>query len=187
MPYTGQPLKRFEDPRLLTGRGSFVDDIQLPDMLYAAALRSPHAHARIRSIDVSSARSLPGVVAVLTGADIAGVLGDVPTRAMVGSWELDELKPVEQPVLARGKVCYVGQPVALAVARERYVARDAVALIEVDYEPLTPVLDPFAAMQADTTLIHAEIGTNVGLRICHEGGDLGAAFAQADRVVQQRY
>jgi aerobic carbon-monoxide dehydrogenase large subunit len=187
MPYTGQPLKRFEDPRLLTGRGSFVDDIQLPDMLYAAALRSPHAHARIRSIDVSAARSLPGVVAVLTGADIAGVLGDVPTRAMVGGWEIDELKPVEQPVLARGKVCYVGQPVALAVARERYVARDAVALIEVDYEPLTPVLDPFAAMQADATLIHAEIGTNVGLRICHEGGDLGAAFAQADRVVQQRY
>src|SRR5918999_4580406 len=108
MSYTGQPLKRFEDPRLVTGRGSFVDDIHLPDMLYAAVLRSPHAHARIRAIDVSAARHLPGVVTVLTGADTAGVLKDVPTRAMAGDWSVDEMKPVEQPVLAQSKVCYVG-------------------------------------------------------------------------------
>jgi carbon-monoxide dehydrogenase large subunit len=187
MRYSGQPLKRFEDPRLVTGKGSFVDDIQLPDMLHAAVLRSPHAHARLRGIDVSAARSRPGVVAVLTGADIAGVLEDVPTRAMVGGWEVDEMKPVEQPVLARGKVCYVGQPVAIVMAQDRYLARDAVERIQVDYEPLPPVLDPHEAMPEHATPIHPEVGTNVGLRIYHEGGDLQTAFIQADRVIQQRY
>src|SRR5215510_5049976 len=147
MPYTGQPLKRFEDPKLVTGQGSFVDDIQLPDMLHAAIVRSSHAHARIRAIDVTVARRMVGVVAILTGADIAGVLEDVPTRAMVGGWEVDEMKPVEQPVLARGKVCYVGQPVAIVVAQDRYLAGDAVERIQVDYEPLVPVLDPHEAMR----------------------------------------
>ena len=176
MRYTGQPLKRLEDPRLLTGQGSFVDDVHLPDMLHAAVLRSPYAHAHLRAIDLSSARSRPGVVAVLSGADIAGILKDVPTRAMVGGWEVDEMKPVEQPVLARGKVCYVGQPVAIVVAQDRYLARDAVERIQVDYEPLPPVLDPYEAMLEEVAPIHPEVGTNVGLRICHEGGDLQAAF-----------
>src|SRR5262249_57520901 len=84
MSYTGQPLKRLEDPRLVTGNGSFVDDLRLPDMLYARVLRSPHAHARIRSIDSTAARRLPGVVAVLTGGDIAGVLPALPSRTMAG-------------------------------------------------------------------------------------------------------
>src|SRR5215475_4138737 len=187
MPYTGQPLKRFEDPKLVTGQGSFVDDVQLPDMLHAAIVRSSHAHARIRAIDVTVARRMVGVVAVLTGADIAGVLGDVPTRAMSGGWEVDEMHPVEQPVLARDKVCYVGQPVAIVVAQNRYLAKDAVALIQVDYEPLPPVLDPLVALQAEAAPIHATLGTNVGLRVAHEGGDVAAAFAQAERVLQQRY
>src|SRR5499426_1276524 len=187
MPYTGQPLKRFEDPKLVTGQGSFVDDIQLPDMLHAAIVRSSHAHARIRAIDVTVVRRMVGVVAVLTGADIAGVLGDVPTRTMSGGWEVDEMHPVEQPVLARDKVCYVGQPVAIVVAQNRYLAKDAVALIQVDYEPLPPVLDPLVALQADATPIHATLGSNMGLRVAHEGGDLAAAFARADRVIQQRY
>jgi carbon-monoxide dehydrogenase large subunit len=187
MPYTGQPLKRFEDPKLLTGQGSFVDDIQLPDMLHAAILRSPHAHARIRAIDGTAARNMAGVVAVLTGADIAGVLGEVPTRAMVGGWEVDDMQAVEQPVLARDTVYYVGQPVAIVVAQNRYLAKDAVALIRVEYDPLPPVLDPLAALRAEATPIHATLGSNVGLRVAHEGGDLATAFAQADRVIQQRY
>jgi carbon-monoxide dehydrogenase large subunit len=156
-------------------------------MLHAAVLRSPHAHAHLRTIDASAARSHHGVEAVLTGTDIAGVLEDVPTRAMVGGWEVDEMKPVEQPVLARGKVCYVGQPVAIVVAQDRYLARDAVERIQVDYEPLLPVLDPYEAMPEQATPIHPEVGTNVGLRIYHEGGDLQTAFAEADRVIQQRY
>ena len=189
MSYTGQPLKRLEDPRLLTGKGSFVDDLQLPDMIYACVLRSPHAHASLRRIEVAAARLLPDVVAVLTGDDIAHVLPDIPTRAMAGEWQVEEMRAPEQPVLAKGKVCYVGQPVAVVVARERSVARDAVDRIQVDYAPLPPLLDPLAAAQADATPIHAHLGTNIALRITHDrqGHDLDAAFARADRVVRQRY
>src|SRR5918996_525326 len=133
--YVGQPVKRFEDPKLITGRGSFVDDIKLPGMLHAAVLRSPYAHARILSIDVSAARNLPGVVAVLTGADIAGVLPDIPTRAMSGERAVDELRPPEHPLLAKDKACYVGQAVAMVVVQDLAAARDAVESIAVDYEP----------------------------------------------------
>ena len=98
MSYSGQPLKRLEDPRLVTGNGSFVDDIRLSDMLYACVLRSPYAHARIRSIDVAAARLLPGVVAVLTGGDLAGVLRDLPTRAM----DLKLIVQIISPVVGVG-------------------------------------------------------------------------------------
>ena len=144
-------MKRREDPRLLTGHGSFVDDMQLPDMLHACVLRSPHAHARLKSIAIEAARRLPGVVAVLTGADIAGALSDLPTRAMEGEWQVEVMHGPEQPVLARDKVCYVGQPVAIVAARDRYVARDAIDLIEVNYDPLPPILDPLEAAQEDST------------------------------------
>jgi carbon-monoxide dehydrogenase large subunit len=186
--YSGESLKRFEDPKLLTGRGSFVDDIQLPDMLYAHVLRSPHAHARIRSVDVSAARSLPGVATVLTGEDMAGLLRGVPVEAIPeGQVAVLEMNPPEQPVLAQGKVCYVGQPVAIVVAHERHLARDAAEFVKVDYEVLPPVLDPFEAITEGATPIHRDIGTNTGMRIYHEGGDVEAAFAQADHVVRQRY
>ncbi len=125
MSYVGQPLKRFEDVRLLVGQSCYVGDIQLPDMLHAVVVRSPHPHARIKSIDVSAARALPGVVTVLTGEDTTGVVKDVPTRSMSEGWVVENMKPVEQPVLAWGKVCYVGQPVAIVVARDPYLARDA--------------------------------------------------------------
>src|SRR5262249_6614881 len=113
MSYTGQPLKRLEDPRLVTGNGSFIDDLRLPDMLYARVLRSPHAHAHTQSIDSAAVRRLPGVVTVLTGSDLAGMLPDLPTRAMAGEWQVDEVNAPEHPVLAQDKVCYVGQPVAI--------------------------------------------------------------------------
>jgi aerobic carbon-monoxide dehydrogenase large subunit len=106
---------------------------------------------------------------------------------MAGGWEVAEMKPVEQPVLAREKVCYAGQPVAIVVARDRYQARDAMERIQAEYEPLPPLLDPIEAMQAHATPIHPELDTNVGLRVYHEGGDLASAFSQADRVIQQRY
>ena len=145
MSYSGQPLRRFEDPKLITGQGCFVDDIHLADMLYASMLRSPHAHARIRSIDTTGARALPGVAVVLTGHDIAGVIQTIPTRAMAGEWAVDEFTPREQPVLADGKVCYVGQPVAVVVAGDRYTAEDAAELVQVYYEPLQAILDPLEA------------------------------------------
>ena len=119
-PYVGRPLKRFEDPRLVTGQGSFVDDLRLPGMLHALVLRSPHAHARILSLDAAPARALPGVAAVLTASDIAGAVRDIPPRP---TRELEGLQVPEHPVLARDKVCYVGQPVAVVVAPARVSGR----------------------------------------------------------------
>ena len=187
MTYLGQSLKRAEDPRLITGQGSFVDDINLPGMLHVAVLRSPHAHARVKSIDTAAASSAPGVVAVLTAEDIEGVLQHVPTGISVYEGKFDHLEAPEHPVLARGKVCYVGQPVAMVVAQDPNLARDALELIQTDYEPLAPILDPLEIVNKDSIPIHDEVGTNLGLRVRHQGGDLDAAFGQADRVIRQSY
>src|SRR5215831_10785813 len=163
--YVGRSLKRFEDPRLVTGQGSFVDDLRLPGMLHAVVLRSPHAHARILSLDTASARALPGVAAVLTASDIAGAVRDIPPRP---TRELEGLQVPEHPVLARDKVCYVGQPVAVVVAQDRYIAKDALDLLQVEYASLPPLVDPVAAAQDNAT-------------------PLQAAFAQADCIVRERY
>ncbi len=187
MSYIGQPMKRLEDAPLVTGRGVFVDDITLPDMLHAAVLRSDHAHARIRSVDVSAARSLPGVVAVLTSTDILGVLEDIPSRPMAGERMVEEMNPPTHPVLAKDKVCYVGQSVAMVVAHDRYQAEDALELIVVDYEILPSVMDPDEAVKDDSPVIHPEIGANVAIRAGQGGGDVAGAFAQADHVVRQKY
>src|SRR2546426_4878882 len=187
MSYVGQSMKRFEDPRLVTGKGAFVGDLTLPDTLHAAVLRSQHAHARLRDVHVAAARAVPGVVAVLTGADIVGVLPGIPTRAMTGERAVDALQAPEYPLLPHDKVCYVGQPIAIVVAHDLYVARDAVELIMVDYEPLAPVLDPEAAARDDAPVIHAAMGTNVAMRLRQRAGDLEGALAQADHIVRQRY
>jgi len=187
MNYVGQSLKRFEDPRLVTGNGAFVDDLTLPDMLHAAVLRSQYAHARLRGIDVAAARALPGVVTVLTGTDIAGVLPGIPTRAMTGERAVDALQAPDFPLLAHDKVCYVGQPMVVVVAHDASIARDAVDLISVDYEPLVPILDPHDAASDTAPVIHEAMGTNVAMRLRQRAGDLEGAFAQADRIVRQRY
>ena len=183
-PYVGRPLKRFEDPRLVTGQGSFVDDLRLPGMLHAVVLRSPHAHARILSLDAALARALPGVAAVLTASDIAGAVRDIPPRP---TRELEGLQVPAHPVLARDKVCYVGQPVAMVVAHDRYLAKDALELLRVEYDPLPPLIDPVAAAQDSATPLHAALGTNVAMRIHVGRGDLQAAFAQAACLVRERY
>jgi carbon-monoxide dehydrogenase large subunit len=184
MSYIGRPIKRFEDPRLLAGRGTFVDDLQLPDMLYAVVLRSPHAHARIRAIDASAARRLPGVVKVLTAEDLVGMVKDIPPRPTP---ELEGISVPEHPVLARDKVCYVGQPVAVVVAHDRYLARDALERIDVDYQPLPPVMDLWEAAQEGAPPIHEAFGTNVAMRIREGRGDLHAAFSQAQAIISGRY
>src|SRR5215467_1467181 len=185
--YVGQSMKRFEDPRLVTGKGAFVGDLTLPDMLHAAVLRSQHAHARLRGIDVAAARAVPGVVAVLTGADITGVLPGIPTRAMTGERAVDTLQAPEYPLLPHDKVCYVGQPIAVVVAHDPYIARDAVERITVDYGPLVPVLEPDAAARDEAPVIHAAMGTNVAMRLRQRTVDLEGALAQADHIVRQRY
>ena len=183
----GRSLKRFEDPRLLAGMGTFVDDIKLPHMAHAAVVRSPHAHALIRSIDVSVANSFPNVLAVLTGKDIDGVLDDLPLRPMFSAEGVKAFNAPQHPILAKERVCYVGQPVAVVVAEDAAGAMDAAELVAVDYEPLPPVLDPFLSLEQGAAPIHPHLGTNLGMHLLYQGGDVDAAFAQADHVVEQRY
>ena len=184
MTYSGQSVKRVEDHRLLTGQSTYVDDIKLPGMLHALVLRSPHAHATIKSIDTTAATSLTGVVSVVTAPDLAEAVPNVPTRDNI---DADVLKPPEHPVLAAGKVCYVGQPVAIVVAEDLYLARDAMELIQVDYEPLPSVVDPLGAMAADAPIVHQALGTNLVFQTVNAGGDLDKAFALADHIVRQRF
>ncbi|MCI0901734.1 MAG: xanthine dehydrogenase family protein molybdopterin-binding subunit, partial [Chloroflexi bacterium] len=184
MTYAGQSVRRFEDHRLLTGQSSYVDDMKLPGLLHAVVLRSLHAHATIRSIDVSAATRLPGVVAVFTAADIEDLAVQIPTRTNSGA---DEFNPPRHPVLASDKVCYVGQAMAVVIAEDPYTAADALEQIVVDYEVLPAVIDPHQAMEEGATVVHPDMGSNVCLRTLSGGGDLDAAFAQADHVVRQTY
>ena len=184
MPYTGQSLRRFEDHRLLTGQGSYVDDMKLPGLLHAVVLRSLHAHANIRSIDVTAASRMPGVIAVFTAADIQDLAVNMPTRTNIDDVDLS---PPLHPVLASDKVCYVGQAMAVVVAEDSYAAADALEQVLVDYEILPAVIDPYEAMEEGATVVHSDLGSNVSLRTVSAGGDLDAAFAQADHVVRQTY
>jgi CO/xanthine dehydrogenase Mo-binding subunit len=141
------PIPRKEDARLIRGRGTFVDDISLPGMLHAAILRSPYAHARIRSLDVTAARAHPMVEAVLTGEDLMALgLAWMPT-----------LSGDVQAVLATDKVRFQGQEIAFVVARDRYAARDALELIAVDYEPLEPVMDALTALDPGAPVIRDDL------------------------------
>jgi aerobic carbon-monoxide dehydrogenase large subunit len=173
----GQSIKRKEDDRFLQGRGNYVDDVKLPGMLHMAILRSPFAHAHIRSIDTSRAKDAPGVVAVVTGADlVAHKLAWMPT-----------LSGDTQAVLATDKVRMQGQEVACVIAETPYQADDALALIEVDYDPLPAVTSPQQALEEGAPLIRDDKEGQVDNRIYHwEAGDQAAtdrAFAEADRVV----
>jgi carbon-monoxide dehydrogenase large subunit len=149
-------VKRREDPRLLTGHGRYVDDVMVPGMLHCAFVRSDVARGRITNLDVSAARALDGVVAVLTAADLnphAGVMQPTMLMQMAGA----PLRP-----LADGEVRFVGDPIALVVAVSRYVAEDAAELVEIEIDPEPPVLDPERALEEDAPLVHPELGSNVG-------------------------
>ena len=179
--YIGKPLKRKEDPRLIQGISHYVDDLNLAGMHYAAFLRSPHAHANIRSVDLSKARHASGVVLALSGADIDGAIQPVPCAA-----QIPDMKSAARPVLARDRVRFVGEAVAVVVASDRYAARDALDLIEVDYEPLTPIVNPEKAIAKGAAPLHAGHKDNVAFKWELEGGDLKAAFKSADKVIRQR-
>ena len=182
--YAGASMRRFEDPRLVQGKGSYVDDMLPTGVLFAAFLRSPHAHARILSVDTSPARQLPGVVATLTAADLEGSVGDIPANQVDPQ---PGLAAPEHPILARGKACYVGQPVAVVVAETREGARDAIEAIRVDYEVLPAIVDPLQALDPASEPIHAEIGTNLAVRHVMQRGDADAAIANAPHVVKGTY
>jgi aerobic carbon-monoxide dehydrogenase large subunit len=154
----GSPIKRREDPRLITGQATYVDDIKLYGMLHMAVLRSPYGHARINSINTDAARNHPGVRAVYTAQDLKGVIGNVPIAVPLG--HIANGMGVHGP-LAEGKVRFYGDPVAVVIADDRYTARDARDLIEVDYEPLPAAIDVEKAMQPDAPLLYEEFKTNV--------------------------
>jgi aerobic carbon-monoxide dehydrogenase large subunit len=181
----GQAIKRREDPRLITGAGAYLDDLTLPGTLYLALVRSPHGHARVKQIDTLAARQAPGVVAVVTATDIAGATtGPLPYEFTWDAFQ-DVHDPPRYP-LATDKVRYVGDPVAAIVADTRYGARDAAALVEVEYEPLPAVVDPEKALEPGAPLLFEEFGTNLGHTQVREAGDVDGAFATAERVVNLR-
>jgi len=179
--YVGQALKRVEDPRLIQGLATYVDDIELPGMLHALILRSPHAHATIHAIHTEPARNAPGVVGVFTGADVNDACGLVPCASPMPDQQLPR-----HTVLAAGRVYFVGHPVAVVVAKNRYAARDALDLIEVDYDPLPVVTDPERALDKESPLTHPELGTNRAFTWTLANGNLEATFKKADRVIRQR-
>ena len=177
----GARLKRTEDPRLLTGRGNYVDDRVVPGLLHVAFRRSDQSHARIRSIDAAAARALPGVAAVLTAEDFAEVAPVLATSRMAG------YHPTPILPLARGKVRFVGEAVVAVVAESRYVAEDAADLVAIDYDPLPVVIDPEAAARDDAPLLHEEAGTNVLVSREFRRGSVEAALAAAPLRIRRRF
>ena len=179
MTWVGRAVRRREDVRFLRGEATYLDDVELPGSVEAAFVRSPYAHARLGAVDASSALELPGVVAILTADDLAA------EPLPVGGIEGAEIADAGHPVLARGKVRYAGEPIALVVAATRAQAEDAAELVEVEYEPLEPVLDPRTA--AAGPLLHEHVPANALVRWSRRRGDAEQAFAAAHAVVAQSF
>jgi carbon-monoxide dehydrogenase large subunit len=184
----GSGIRRREDPRLLTGTARYTADIELPGMAYAAILRSPHGHARIRSIDTSAATAAPGVVGVFTSADAEGTLQPIPCAWLIPN---SELKIAPYLAMAKDVARCVGDAVAVVVAESAPQAYDALDLVHVDYEVLPAVVDPKKATEKGAPQLHAEAPGNVAFHWTVAGGDIDAAFKNAevvvrDRIIQQR-
>jgi carbon-monoxide dehydrogenase large subunit len=181
--YIGKPMPRREDARLLVGKGTYVDDLEIPGVVQAAMVRSPYAHARIRGINVEAARAYPGVLAVITAENAPDLQRPWPARMP---------SPVPGTTLRHGvrytlpdKVRYAGEVVAAVVAETRAIAEDACELVEVDYEPLPPVASAEAALAPGAPLVYEPLGDNIGAHITQRVGDPEQAFAQADVVVKE--
>ena len=178
----GASIRRKEDFRLIQGEGRYAGDILPRDAAVMLVLRSPHAHARIRSINVDAARALPGVVAVVTGAEFnATCAAQLPLAGV-----LDHMKAVSRWPMAADFAKYEGEPVAVVVASDAYIARDALELIEVDYEPLPAVVDCERGLEDGAPLVHEELGTNLCVTSSRTVGDPDSAFAHADGVLSLR-
>jgi carbon-monoxide dehydrogenase large subunit len=183
MPYVGRSVKRADDPRLLTGRGRYVDDLTLPRMVHTATVRSPHPHARIRHLDVEAARQAAGVVGVLTGADTARLCQ--PYRGILRHYQ--GMKTGAMLPLAHERVRYVGEPVVAIAAESRAQALDAAERVVVDYALLTPLLSPGQALAPGAPLIHEELGDNLIYQTRINAGDVATAFACAHRVYARTF
>jgi carbon-monoxide dehydrogenase large subunit len=179
----GARIRRKEDPRFITGRGLYTDDVRLHATLHASFVRSPHAHARVRALDIEAARSHPGVVGVYTGKDLAeGGVNGIPV-----GWLLPGLKPSNHHAIAVDKVHYVGEPVAVVIAESAYAARDGAELVAVEYDPLPAVADAEQALANGAPLVRTEGTDNVCFRWqIGDGAATDAAFSGAATVVRQR-
>ncbi|MBI3826108.1 MAG: xanthine dehydrogenase family protein [Candidatus Rokubacteria bacterium] len=189
--YFGAAVPRREDPRFLRGEGRFVDDVTLPGLLHAAFLRSPHAHAAIRAIRTAAAAALPGVVRVFTFADLAPwmkplPLFGAPPPGLAAAIDF-EVRTAPQHALCRDRARYVGEIVAMVVADSRARAEDAVARIEVDWEPLPVAADMLESTAAGAPLVHDDWGTNLAVAFTHAIGDVDAAVARADHVMTETF
>ena len=174
--WIGARYPRKEDAALLTGNARFIDDMEpVAGIRHAAILRSDHAHARIVSINTSKAAALPGVHGVVTGFDIAETIAPIPSAVRV---------PIKFYPIAIDRVRYVGEPVAVVAAEDRYIAEDALELIDVEYDALPATADPVVAMEDGASLLHDDVGSNVVHHRTFRYGDPEAAFEQADRVVR---
>ncbi len=180
----GQPLKRKEDPGLLTGREPYVADIHLTGALHVAVVRSPHAHAEIRRVTTDKARRAPGVVGVFTGAELNTALGEIPM--LIPPEAFDEVQLQLHRPAAEGRARYVGEPVAVVVAESAALAEDAAELVEVDYAPLPVVTDAEAALEPGAPRLYGNLKSNVGVRWARSKGDVDRAFSRAAVVVEAR-
>ncbi len=183
----GRRTPRNEDPRLLTGRALFVDDVQRPGMVHVAFVRSPHAHARLGAIDASAALQMPGVLGVYTADDLGDYWQPGPLLVPPPPVSGMEFHERTQVPLARDKVRHVGEPVALVVAESRYLAEDAVEQIFVDYEPLPAVVDLVAALEPDAARVHDDLDSNLAAFVPQSRGDYAAARAEAHLVLARTF
>jgi carbon-monoxide dehydrogenase large subunit len=181
--YIGRSVPRPNLDRLTQGRGQYVSDVVLPRMVHVAFLRSPHAHARIKTIEAGQAKSAPGVVAVVTGAELAKVI--TPWVGVLT--HLKGIKSAPQHAIAVDRACWQGEAVCAVVAKSRAEAEDACALIDVDYEPLLAVTDAETALDRATPVIHPELGDNLTFERALVAGDPDKAFAESDTVVETTF
>ena len=176
--YVGKSIRRDEDVKFVKGEATYIDDIDM-DCAHVAFHRSPFAHARIKKIDTSKAEAMKGVLAVITGPEVAKQTNPIPARAIT--------KPAEQYLMANDKVRFVGEPIAAVVAENAYLARDAADLIEVDYEPLEAVVRMDDAIKPDAPVLFEEAGTNILLDDIIEHGDWDKTCKDADLVLKERF
>lgn len=182
--YFGESIKRVEDPKFITGKANYVDDMKLPGMLHVAMLRSPYSHARIKKINVEKALALRGVHTVITAAEVRNFLGFDPV--LLQYWKVAGMKVPKFYVCAKDKVRFDGEVVAAVLAEDRYIAYDAIELIDVQYEPLDPIVDATEALNANAPKVHEGLENNVSFTQALKVGDVDTAFKQADIVVKER-
>jgi carbon-monoxide dehydrogenase large subunit len=184
--YIGAPIPRREDARLLTGRGTFVDDLEMPGVAHAAMVRSPHAHARVRRVDAAAALALPGVLAVVTAADIADIQKPWPAR-MPSPVPGTTVRHGVRHTLPRDKIRHAGEVVAAVVAESRALAEDARDLVEVEYDVLPVAATAAAALAPGAPLVYEELGDNIAAHIVQRVGQPEQAFASADHTLRETF